>query len=257
MIWNKYELSLGEQMQVQLGTVLLAIRKEKNAYTFYQSETEEGLLSATNNAFEIPESEGCMISCDPNESLQLLPALPDKPLILKSLPKLKIMPKSALKLFLFIPISVQFYTGKISPETLIFEKGSKQLSQAWLGETDSGTLAYSLFDSISTNLNTDISRDWKAVCPVTFENQSKTAVEPSRLSVDVTRLILYQQNGQLCTNEVILEYNGADSPIDVKFGQEKSAAFPEAELLANQRNPEEKNLLVKSYNFLKSISQYR
>jgi len=256
-MWKKYTFNSAPQLHISMGLLKILAEKNDTGICFYTDENDDEGFFISENKDAVSEGEKTSVACNLNDGLTIVPAMPDKPLILISLPKCKIMPKSELKLFCFIPISIQMYEGKAEKDKLIFEKQTQELSQAWLGATDAGTLAYSLFDSVDFKTDSSVGKAWKAVCPISFINQSKQAVEPNKLSVDATKLRIFDSEGTLCTNDVKLIYNGADSPIETNYGTAKPSVFPKAEQIAEPRNPEEKNILVIGYNFLKSISQYR
>lgn len=239
MEWNK-------EKNISLEAARLSFENQ----TVEISSIAEGIMVSLQKEGE-PAEEQFIIS-QPVGTIYVRPQLPDRPLLLKGLPKLKILPGESCELKVLIPATIQLFNS-VSQQTNLWEQPLSVLSQAWIGEPDNGILGYSLFDCCHLLSQVAEKKPNDIECRISLTNNSKKTMEPSKLSIDVTRLAVYQKNGDLYTDDIILQYTENDMPIGIEIRQLTDGAT----LLNNPRNNTPVSIYEKGFNFIKSISQVR
>lgn len=257
-MWDNYSLNSENQINIHLFTHKLLVFQENNNLCVKSKNVEEAGLSVTiGKKTQFDSDEELNIAISDSSEFHIVPCFPERALLLKAIPAFRIMPNAKITLYAFCPIGIQIYASHIRPEYLLYEKMSVHLSQAWLGQPDAGVLGYSLFDSVDLQPNSPLFHPWVACCEIVFYNDSKKMVEPVKFSIDATRLRIYQNEGRLYTSNVKIHHKDEDAPFEIEYLQSKPSGMGRAVQVANARNPEETNILAKSYNFLKAIAQQR
>lgn len=258
MIWKEYNLSKSQSVAIKCGSTKIQIGLKSEGIIIKEDLLEEPEFDVLESA-EFDSYDGVTtISATNPSGIRLMPSLPDKPLILKTVPSFKVMPKEKMELFIFIPVVIQLFDKNQRESELLFEKQSVELSQAWLGESDSGMLAYSLHKAVDFTVRTEVNKNWTVTCKATFRNDWKKTVEPNRLSFDPRRLRIYvDNNGNLYSNDITFHHRDENSAVEIEYSSHPPSIAPNAKVITEARNPEDSNIFAKGYNFLKAITQYR
>ena len=188
--------------------------------------------------------------------LSFLPALPDRPVVIKPKNTFQLLPGMNTQLYFHIPVWIQFYSGSITKENLITELPSSQLSSTWFGDSDNGVLSYSLQSELNTQLKQTGQLHNETLCAVTIINNSSTILNIQRLLLNVEFLSIYCENDHLFTSEIKLSFKGENAISDVHYSPHAPSFLEGSRLLTTPRNPERKNVLRKSFHFVKSLTEY-
>lgn len=188
--------------------------------------------------------------------IHCLPALPDRPIVLKPTASLKVLAEQSVELYICIPINLQFYAEAVNNEQLIFEVSSEDRSSTWFGEPDNGVLAYSLYVDLSATLETPQSTSHHIICPVKVTNDSSQPLEVQRLLLQVPYLKIFESESTLWTNEIHIEFKGESEVSDVDYKKRPPSFVKNAKQIADARSSKSSNVISKSFHFFKSLTSY-
>jgi len=256
-IWGKYELKNGENFQFEGGRTLVFVRRLTNGWMISgktQNEISNQLAFEACEPFQ-PTGDEAIFQTGRSEVLHVQPALPLKPVVLRNNKTINVSPKQSIKLYLAIPLNVQFYYSQADEEHLMHEVSLDILSDTWFGESDNGEPAFSIGQRVSLSPEDLELKKHEAFCPVKINNNSNHLLELQRLIIRVENLSLYQTHNQFITSRLSIDFKGPDQISNLDFSTDKSIHGDHPVLLAKARNPVTKTILGKSFYFIKHLTQ--
>ncbi len=191
-----------------------------------------------------------------SDVLQVLPALPDLPMVIKPKTKMTVLPGKSVMLYIPVPISLQFYAGSRKKEHLIFERATEELSQTWFGEFHNGLLAYSCELELADCLAVPKAMSHHIICPVKLVNDAHTILDVQRLLIHSEYLTVYGKDFELFANEVKIKFKGENEISDVQYASQAPSSSIHKSQLNSPRNPKMSSVISKSFHFIKSLSNY-
>lgn len=257
MIWTKYSLKNNQVYFWHVGN-----------RQFYLSSNEKEIKIARQNAGILEKDLHKLMKAselpkdvlwrsyivDNSTSIHIQPIMPDRPLVIKTAHDIFIMPGRSLTLYARIPVWLGFYIHSINSGNLLLQDSSVDLSSTWFGPPDSGILSYSLYNPVTLSLENATTNDYEIVCPLKIFNGSTTSLKLERIALEVDHLKIYTGNIGLCTNEVRIKYKGENSLSDTSFGKQAPSFLNNSKILSQERDPDSKNLLRRSFDFLLTTS---
>lgn len=246
MIWQKLKFAPGETKEFSIGSYKLIIIRFQKEWQIGWGENLSGKMEKSDYGWTYFISE--------KPEINILPALPDRSLVLKSDHPVRVLPKTSVMNYIRIPVWVQIYAGMIKPENLVLECPVEDLSSTWFGEPDNGELAYSLphfaeYAFIQPSLEPDY-----AVCPLNISNESSVILDFQRLLVSVRYLSIFNDGDLLCTNETKVRYKGEQHNNEVTFVQGKPNLSKNLQHLSSPRDSATKSIVKKSFSLIKNLS---
>lgn len=257
-MWQKYKFEENKIYTAQIGSTRLWVKKQDKIWLI-SSGKEEARIQST-KGFEVINQLPEYVSwnqyiADKHTGFQLIPALPDRPIVVKPEVPFTILSGMSLGILLKIPVWIQLYTSTLKPENLIFECATNGLSSTWFGDPTNGELSYELQSEIIQKLPESCSAD-VAICPITIRNDSQTTLDFHRLLIDVNQLNIYGNSKLLCTNEVKVRFKGEEQNTEVQIVHGNPELAGDLKQVGYARTKTDKNLLKKSFYFIKSFTQY-
>lgn len=257
MIWTKYALKNNQIYFWHVGNnqfYLSLIEKEIQIAKIEAGVSENDLFNPVNLS-DIPNDiDWKSYIIDKSATVHLQPAMPDRPLVIKTEREIFVMPGKSLTLYARIPVWLSFYFHSVSSENLLVQDSSVELSSTWFGTPDNGVLSYSLYNPVTLSLKNATSNDYEIICPLKISNDAHTSLKLDKISLDVDYLKIFHGHIGLCTNEVRIKYKGENSLSDTSFGKQAPAFLNDSKILAQERDPDSKNLLRRSFDFLMTTS---
>lgn len=257
-MWEKRSIEEGKIYYGKLGNKSFWIKKNGKEWKI-SNETTKGHPEEMDFTSVEHDPEGIKWNsyiADRNSILNLQPALPDRPIVLKPKNIFQLLPGMNTQLYFHIPIWIQFYSGNIKKENLITEFPSTELSSTWFGDPDNGVLSYSLQSEINTNLTKTGQLHHETLCSVKIINNSSTILNIQRLLLHVEFLGIYSENSHLYTSEIKVTFKGENAVSDLYYSPHAPSFLEKSKQLTTPRNPERKNVLRKSFHFIKSLTDY-
>ena len=259
-MWKKYKIDDNVIYNSRIGSSILWLEKSKNiwSYAIDKTNSDSTGTDSLQSAKKLPDDfewQGHLGS--DASSIHILPAMPDRAVVVKPDKNLAILNGTTIEVFLLIPVWLRIYASSVKDENLLLEFPTTDLSSTWFGAPDNGELAYSLpanalFDTIGL---TD-SANSTAICPVKINNESGAVLNFERLSVPAPQLNLYSKENQLFTNEIRLKYKGEDNQNEVQIINGSPSIAEGSTHLSSARIKDSKGLFQRSFYLIKSFTQY-
>jgi len=184
---------------------------------------------------------------DKLDTIQLLPIMPDRPVVVKSEMPIKIPAGHQARFFVSIPIWLRL-TASCASNIEICELPSVILSSMWFGDPTAGELCYTLRTRARRTLENAQARPYRALCPVTVINSSGCQLDFQRICIRVEYLKIYQ-GSQLYTNSVLIKYHNQDGTTEISYGSSGPDFEQNIAMLSDSRMPFRQSLLKRSFHF--------
>jgi len=184
------------------------------------------------------------------------PALPDRPVIVRPRSPVAILPGRSARFFVRIPAWVSIVAAHGERREILIQRPVVRLSNTWFGEPDNGELCYAFASPLAASPAEAESTPFTVVCPVAIRNEAAEPLDFQRLCVRVQYLSLYAGEESLATNEVIFHYRGADQSSQITFHEGPPDFEREMRRLSGPQVSPSKNLIQKSFEYIKSLTTY-
>ncbi len=245
-------LELWLQMR-ETGEVVVGTRRSAAA-------SDAALQWTELNSIQAEQNEDSTIKWDwyagqPGREITVLPAMPDRPLVLKPQLSRHILPGCKTQLLVFIPVWLQVYSGGESSENMIAQFPSEILSSTWFGEMQSGELCYALERDLQDNRPAVALSPLSAVCTLNIHNDSQSLLDFQRMALHAEYLSIYTDGHSLYTNEVSVKFNGVDQISQLKYSPRAPKWSGSPGRLKGPHQHPNKSLLKRSFYFIKSLTE--
>ncbi|MCH8475997.1 MAG: DUF432 domain-containing protein [Opitutales bacterium] len=145
------------------------------------------------------------------EGVSLIPAFPDRSLVVRPKSPLQLPPKNKVTFYVSIPLWVRLQFGEKTPVT-VENLPTVILSNTWFGLPTEGELCYALKTSAVRDLSLAQKGDHRAICPLTVKNESEEVFPITKLSLPTNYLGLYQGTTRWWTNPMEILHLGPNRP---------------------------------------------
>uniref|UniRef100_UPI003216D4A6 DUF432 domain-containing protein n=1 Tax=uncultured Draconibacterium sp. TaxID=1573823 RepID=UPI003216D4A6 len=243
--WGKVDLPKNSSRELFINDARLQINSNNDVLAFKLAGVKEDMEKVELNRVVGKANE-----------ITIIPALPDRTLILKPKTNLSILPATTFKFYVYLPATFQIYAGTVKPDNKIFEQTIENLSSTWFGDPNEGELCYALYTSFDTLINDEKKGTEFVICPVEITNNSKETLEVKRLAVRCVHLNIYANNELMISNKVKIKYNGFDTLSDIQFAKSATTSIPNLKQIAAARIPENNTILKRSFQLIRHITQY-
>jgi len=260
-IWKKQTIEAGRTYSSQLGPLSLWLKKvddELHIATDRASDAgttgSHGLAQRSEPAPESLDWGRWVIGRD-ESSVQLLPVMPDRGVVVRPESPVKIPPSMEAVFFVSIPIWIKVYAGG-SRLSELWEVPSVIRSNTWFGDALSGELCYSLVSRARRQVEDTDHPLNKAVCPVKIRNESDHMLSVDRFCVHVEHLSVYGGMRLLWTNHVTIRFQGEDQISRVDYARQKPDLDSQVKLLTPPRVPQKETLLKRSLGSFARLTDF-
>ena len=255
--WKKYEFAVNQTFLFKAGFVEVIVKHISNGWLIKSRVPDQ-----PNTELQVEEvddfdddSEVFHFQTGKSHDLYAVPALPNKAVVFRNNKNIKISAGESANLYLRIPLTMQFYFQEVKEENRMFEIPMQRLSDTWFGEADNGEPAYSIGSNYDMQFAEIEAMPWEAVSPVEIINNTTGVLELQRLILRVEDFSLFLKNKQLLSNHVAIEFKGPEHAGSVNLSVGKEIHGQKPLQLAKPRSAGGRNLLRKSFYFIKNIYQ--
>lgn len=255
--WKKYEFAVNQTLHFKAGFADVEVKHITNGWLIKSRVPDQPY-----NDLHVDETDGFEDDLDlfhfqtgKSHELFVVPALPHKAVVFRNNNNIKISAGESANLFLQIPLTIQFYFQEVKEENRMFEIPMQRLSDTWFGEADNGEPAFSIGNNYELQFAEIKLLPWEAISSVEIINNTTGVFDLQRLILRVEDFSLYMKNKQLLTNHVSIEFKGPEHAGSVNLSVRKEIHGQKPLQLAKPRNAIGKNLLRKSFYFIKNIYQ--
>jgi len=185
---------------------------------------------------------------DTGEEIALLPALADRPVVVRPEHPLSVLPNEAVTLYLSTPLWVRIEL--VETERRLTEVPSHRMSDTWFGpSTREGTLCYATRTAGRLRLDRLPLRLHRALTPLTVHNQTDESLALERIQLPVPHLSVYGTSDDvLWTDPVRMAHRSTDegAAVDIREGPPEDRA--EADLLQPPREEKKHGLFTSTFS---------
>jgi hypothetical protein len=187
--------------------------------------------------------------------IRAVPAMPDKPLVIRPLNPIFLPEGEEGRFFVEIPLWIRITgggEGAGAGEVLLTEVSTKEMSKTWFGNFSAGELCYvSRFGAWSEE-TTAIAP--AAVCPVRVENSTGALLEVGRFLLRTEFLAVFEGKDRLWTSSVDLIYRGREEASQATGTEAPEQLEGEGKLLTPSRAVPDNSIVRKSFSLLKDLT---
>lgn len=255
-IWKRRTLRPGQVLRWQIGPLdLIVQRTDKEWMLTHTAQAGVEARSSVVESASMPEVADWRrwAAREMDRSLQMTPVTPDRPVIARPEDPFTILPGDDATFFISIPVWIRVSAGN-GEMRMLCEVPSLTLSNTWFGTPTEGELCYGLRIHARRSVEELTERPYRAICPLHVRNPSEIPLEFLRLCLRMEHLGVYRGNRHLWTNEVRVRYRGADQRSEIEFGDGPPPYDGAGEPIGEARNPQERNLLVRTFENLRAMT---
>lgn len=258
-LWDNKTIEQGHCLIIRIGLLTVWITNEGKEWHIAH-EYGDGHISVPKIHMESSKPDGKewtrWIIKEQTTQCQLEPALPDRPVVLRAEHGLQIPKGVATDFYIGLPLWLRVYIGDRKKHK-IMEKPSITLSNTWFGEIQSGELSYAIKSALR-QYNDDLDPfSHKAICPVMIKNSSAENLEFHRLCVRVNQLSIYEGTDQIWTNEIRVNFKGAERFSHIEISEKRPSIDTINKLLSGPREAPSGGFVKKTFSSIKHFSVWR
>lgn len=255
--WKKYEFKAGQTYLFRAGFAQVTVKRTANGWLMKNKMNDQAFDSLEAGEMEEIENDPEALHFQTGKSHQLIlvPAFPTKAVVFRNNKTIKISAGESASLYFRIPLTMQFYFEEVKDENRMFEMPLQRLSDTWFGEADNGEPAFSIGNNYDIALAEVNALSWEAIVPVEIINNTMAMLELQRLILRVEEFSLYLKNKQLFSNNVEIEFRGPEHAGNITLSLKNEIHGNKPVLFAKPRISGGRNLLRKSFYFIKNIYQ--
>ncbi len=258
-IWEKHTLEKNVCYKANVGPLSLWIKKVEDEILIASERVDVNTITPD----EMPQFLVCedaqktsqltwcrwITTADCN-SIRLLPVMPNRSIVVRPELPLKIPGGRKATFYVTLPVWVQVAIVD-SEDVVLKEEPTVELSNIWFGDPVSGELCYSLKSRARRKYLDSPLMPHRVVCPVFFNNASKTELDLTRFCIQSNHLNIYAGTTMMWTNDIKIQFLGNELESSIDYTQKPSELEPDATLLTNARVPFKKALFQRGLDSIK------
>lgn len=255
--WKKYDFKANQTLLFRAGYAEVLVKRTANSWLIKSNDLAQPADGIEVEEIDEIENDAEVFHFQTGKSNQLIlvPAFPTKAVVFRNNKNIRISAGESTHLFFRIPLTMQFYFQEVKDENRMFEIPLQRLSDTWFGEADNGEPAFSIGNNYDTELSSIKALPWEAIAPVEIINNAIGIFELQRLILRVEEFSLFLKNKQLLSNHVEIEFRGPEHAGSVTLTVKNEIHGHQPTQIAKPRAAGGRNLLRKSFYFIKNIYQ--
>jgi len=253
--WGDYEIAKNQTLRWQIGPKILWISRGDKEWKVASIEAQDPLDSRLIVAETTNEPDGDDIDVwrfavkSESNAVRLVPALPDRPLIVKTTKPVFVPSMEETILFVSIPLWLRIVAGGGSSE--LMDSAIVRPSDTWFGpNTMKGDLCYASQMSARLHIENLPLRPHRSITSVRIRNNSILKLHIERLKIPVNNLSLFaSEKGHLWTEALTLEQENDTDKANVRLDK-KPALTMESTLVTQPRTKISRGFLLDTFGGL-------
>jgi hypothetical protein len=253
--WGDYEVGKNKTLRWQIGPKILWISRDQQEWRIASIEAQDLLDSRLIVAETTKEPNGDDIDVwrfavqSESNTVRLVPALPDRPLVVKTTKPIYLPSMEEAILFVSIPLWLRIYVGEGSVD--LMDSAIVRPSDTWFGpNTMKGDLCYASQTSARLHIENLPLRPHRSITSVRIRNNSTLKLHIERLKIPVNNLSLFSsEKGHLWTEALTLERVEDTDRANVQLDK-KPTLIKESTLVTQPRTKISKGFLLDAFGGL-------
>lgn len=188
-----------------------------------------------------------------NDPLDLQPALPDRPVVVRPHAPVVILPDRWGRFHVRIPVWARFASRAGSGMRTVAEFASRQLSSTWFGDMQSGELCYAIQSRLLRAVDRTGGPEY-AQAEIMVQNSCPEPLKFERICIHAERMTLFQSGSELWANEVKVVYRGADQVSQLNFSRRPPDHVANAVQVCPPRVQPDAHLLSRTFSIIREIT---
>jgi hypothetical protein len=254
--WGSHELASGDVALWHIGPLELWAQRLDHEWRIDTEWEDDPLLERCHS--EVPRAVAGLPDQDEDASrfgfsespaaVELLPALADRPVILRPEHTLYVPAGEAVRLYVGLPAWVQVRLGGV----FAHEVPAFRPSDTWFGpDTMAGELCYAGRTRARFAIEDVVRRPHRVLTEITLDNRADDVLCVERISLPVQHLSLFADaTDQLWTESITLRRQESGEQASVRIGQAPPDAAGDVEHVASAREAAGANLVVRAFEAL-------
>lgn len=183
--------------------------------------------------------------------IQVLPALPSTPILLKPEDPYRIVPGASARIYTRIPLWLQLRTAK--SRALLVEIPTVIMSNTWFGSTVDGERCLSHNSSVRRFLTDDFFLPHLASCTLDVKNSAPRELMFEKICLRTENLTLYDHKGNIWTDVTTITYKGVGGDGEVAMSGKPPKEVEGATIVSKPRVHKGSNFAVRTFELLREI----
>lgn len=246
--WGPYKLNTDDDIQnFQIGDLYFWIQR-KDDEVWIGHEYHNSHTGHPKKKVNPPENLAWSRWAPRNisDSINIMPAFPDMPLVINSDYPLKVTPGGSIAIFTRIPIWLRISMGQSN--SVLTELPTVNLSRTWFGTPLEGELCYWSTTKARRSLENVEAKPYLANCPIQVSNKSEDDLSFEKFCFRVERLKIFRYANELWADKSHLSYHGEEQHSDITMSGELPEGMEKGELLSTPRKPIQKSLATRTFH---------
>lgn len=254
--WRAIELNEGSCVRLSGADCTVWARRFRDEWMIasqYDSEQSPTDLARA-EVFEWPEElEWTRYVTVDNDALEIVPALPDRAVVVRPMSPVTILPGRWARFYFTVPLWIRFVSHPPGKVETMCEIPSVALSSTWFGTPTAGDRCYAL-DSRLERSAVNLEMGLRAVCSLVVRNTAREDLKFQRISIHVEHLRLFASQNRFWANEITVAFRGASEISNVSYAAAPAGEAAGAAQVAGPRVPFDRNLLKRSFSLFREIT---
>lgn len=248
--WGRYRVPKESPLRIELGSLTVLARKEGDEIWISHHLRSD---SGSPPGIQPQRDEWARWSAPANvDELEVLPAVPDRPLVLQPEDPFHLLPGARARIFVRVPLWVRVTVPGVRGATLL-EFPTVRLSDTWWGNPQEGQLCYWLHITARREAPPSIFRPDRIICPVDLLNQAKEELPVEKTLLRVGHLSVFRGSGTLWSDEIRVRYRGEEEGTEIEMTGRTPPEAPGAPRLAHPRDPLTKGFSARTFARLRAL----
>lgn len=244
--WGKIQVQPGETREGQVGELTYRISRHSTSWQFAFCRARDALRP------DRPRQQAPRVAAAEGEiELELRPALPDRPVVLRLETPYEVPPRRDLLFYIGVPLGMEIVATEGGH--VLAAEPTVQLSNTWFGQPNQGHLAYALrLPARGRHEDVPVSAT-RAVLPVRLRNASEQKLVLERLCLDPGPLSLYTGVTRVWVGSLGIVYRGPDTATRLAYGTRIPVNDGPGPLLRGPRAPRPARLIARNYEATRAL----
>lgn len=262
-IWSPVEIEIGQCASWNGGTLSLWMERYPQEWHVLPVYDEN---AAAEPEFALRDRERKPSSSDWRHYLLKdggravpLPAMMDRPLVIRPDRGLIMLPGEHSRFFISLPVWVRLLIGEKTadrPLKRLCEFPVQPSANAWFGDPVSGELCYFTAARLFPDFESIPLSPVHAVCPLWISNESDKELSFDRICLRTELLGIYRGHQRLWTNAVSVTFKGTEQDTLVQPSKNAPMHDAAAQLITEPRTTNENRYFKRTFNLLKSFTGF-